>query len=250
MCQLCDMEVDLSETAKSKRHFLKTLSASGLGLGLAGLSMQQALAADSPAVPKPDNVLTPDEALQRLIAGNDRYIRGASRTFDFMRDREALSDGQNPYASIVSCADSRVVPELCFDEQRGDLFVTRVAGNYVNPDILASLEFAALVLKVPLIFVLGHQHCGAVVAAIDAVEKKQQFPAHIQIVTTALAPAVRATQKQEGDRVNNVIRKNVILNIERLQHAAPSISKLVAEKKVKIVGGVYNLESGKVELVA
>src|SRR5450830_430128 len=248
MCQLCEVENSVSTHAKSKRNFLKTVSVSGLGL--AGLTLKNSFAEDLPAPPKPENVLTPAAALERLLAGNKRYVSNASRLFDFMRDREALVGGQNPYASIVSCADARVVPELCFDEQRGDLFVPRVAGNYVTPDILSSLEYAALVLNVPLILVLGHQHCGAVVASVAAVENHEQFPGHIQTVTTALAPAVRATKKDTGDRIDNVIRKNVILNVERLKQAAPVISKLVAEKKVKIVGGVYNLETGKVELVA
>jgi len=249
MCQPCDSDSGLSSEAQRKRHFLKAISATGIGLGLAGMTLP-GVAADSPPPPKPENVISAEAALARLVAGNQRYINGQSTVFDFQRDRAALAGGQNPYASIVSCADARVVPELCFDEQRGDLFVTRVAGNYVTPDILSSLEFAALVLGVPLIMVLGHQHCGAVVASVAAVENHEQFPGHIQTVTTALAPAVRATKKDTGDRIDNVIRKNVILNVERLKQAAPVISKLVAEKKVKIVGGVYNLETGKVELVA
>ena len=247
MCQLCDVENAVSTHAKSKRNFLKTFSVSGLGL--AGLALKDAFSADLPAPPKPENVLTPAAALERLLAGNKRYVSNGSRPFDFMRDREALVGGQNPYASIVSCADARVVPELCFDEQRGDLFVTRVAGNYASADIIPSLEYAALVLNVPLILVLGHQHCGAVKAAIDAVEKHQQFPGHIQTITTAIAPAVRATQKQTGNRYDNVIRENVILNVKRLKHTAPAISELVTKKKVKVVGGVYSLRTGRVELV-
>ena len=245
MCQLCDMGKNVSADQKSKRHFLKTVSV----LGVAALSAKRVFAGGQSAPPNPNNVMSPEEALDRLMEGNQRYINGASTPFDFMRDRQALVAGQNPYASIVSCADSRVAPEFCFDEQRGDLFVTRGAGNYVSADVLASLEFAALVLNVPLIMVLGHQHCGAVDAAIAAVEKHQQFPGHIQTITTAIAPAVRATQKQQGDRTANVTRKNVLLNVERLQQAAPAISRLVAEKAVKVVGAVYSLESGKVELL-
>lgn len=243
MCQQCDNESAVSDHQISKRNFLKTISVSGLAM--AGLSTREVLA----AVPKPDNVMTPEAAFARLMAGNERYATGASHPFDFQRDRAALVDGQNPYASIVSCADSRITPELCFDEQRGDLFVTRVAGNYVTADILPSLEFSAVVLGVPLIMVLGHQGCGAVVASIAATEKHQDFPGHIQTITTAIAPAVKATAKESGDRLANVTRKNVLLNVERLKHAAPLLSKLVAEKKLKIVGGVYNLSTGRVELL-
>jgi len=248
MCQQCDVKNKLPDNAASKRDFLKTMS--GAGLGLAGLSMSRAFAADEKPLPKPENVLTPDAALERLLAGNQRYASGNSQPFDFMQDRAALVGGQNPYAAIVSCADARVVPELCFDEKRGDLFVARVAGNYISPDILASLEYGALVLKTPLIMVLGHQNCGAVIAAISAVEKHQQYPGHIQTVTTAIAPAVRAARKEQGDKTDNVIRQNVKLNVERLEHAAPIIGKLVAEKKLRIVGGVYNLATGRVDMLA
>ena len=225
------------------------MSGAGLSLGLVGLPLRDAIAADHYMLPKPDNALTPDAALTRLMAGNERYVTGASTPFAFDRDRQALAGGQNPYAGIVGCADSRVTPELCFDEQRGDLFVTRVAGNYVTADILPSLEFAVLILGVPLIMVLGHQHCGAVDASIAATERHDDFPGHIQTITSAIAPAVRATRKEPGDRLANVTRKNVQLNVERLKHAGPIIAKLVAEQKLKLVGGVYNLSTGRVELV-
>lgn len=251
MCQLCDnassSEQVIAEHAVSKRNFLKTLSLSGLGL--ASLSLGNAMAADQSMLPKPENAMTPEAAFKRLMAGNERYATGASTPFDFNRDRTALAGGQNPYASILSCADSRITPELCFDEQRGDLFVTRVAGNYLTTDILPSLEFAALVLGVPLIMVLGHQQCGAVNASIAATEQHQDFPGHIQTITTAIAPAVKATLKDSGDRLETVTRKNVLLNMERIKQSGPIISKMVAEKKVRVVGGVYNLTTGRVELL-
>src|SRR5699024_10117989 len=130
--------------------------------------------------PLPENVMSADEALERLMAGNARYVAGQSTPLNFAEERAALVTGQNPYASILSCSDSRVSPEFCFDEQRGDLFVARVAGNYLTTDFVATLEYAAAVLDTPLIMVLGHQSCGAVRAAIDAVEKNKQFPGHIQ----------------------------------------------------------------------
>ena len=106
--------------------------------------------------------MTADEALERLMAGNARYVADQSTPLNFSNDRAALVSGQNPYASILSCSDSRVSPEFCFDEQRGDLFVARVAGNYLTTDFVATLEYAAAVLYTPLIMVLGHESCGAV----------------------------------------------------------------------------------------
>ena len=250
MFECCAAQDHELEKNASKRRFLKNFSISALGIAAAGIAGTTAFATEKKVPPKLANVLTPDAALVRLLKGNQRYISGQSQPFDFSKDRAALAKGQNPYASILSCADARVVPEQCFDEQRGDLFVTRVAGNYVTSDLLASLEYGAAVLKVPLIMVLGHQHCGAVAAAISAVEKHQQFPGHIQTVTTAITPAVKAARHMAGNQSDNVIKQNVILNVEKLKSAAPILSKLVAEKKLRIVGGVYNLETGKVELVA
>lgn len=250
MSKCCDAPNQDLKANTSKRTFLKGISISALSLGVARLSGTEAFAAAEKPPPKAENVLTPDAAFERLLKGNQRYISGKTRPFDFAKDRAALVGGQNPYASILSCSDARVVPEICFDEQRGDLFVARVAGNYVTSDLLASLEYGAAVLKVPLIMVLGHQHCGAVGAAIAAVEKHQQFPGHIQTVTTAIAPAVSAAASMKGNQSDNVIKQNVILNVARLKRAAPILGKLVTEKKIRIVGGVYNLETGKVDRVA
>ncbi|WON73433.1 carbonic anhydrase [Nitrosospira sp. Is2] len=158
--------------------------------------------------------------------------------------------GQNPYATILSCSDSRVSPEFCFDEQRGDLFVARVAGNYLTTDFVATLEYAAVVLHTPLIMVLGHQACGAVRAAINAVDNHEQFPGHIQSIASALAPAVRAAKNMPGDRFDNVVRMNVIRTVEKLRKQPPVLSKLVAERKLMVAGGVYNLTTGKVDQVA
>lgn len=237
MFKCCDApNQDLKENT-SKRTFLKGISISALSLGFARLPGTEVFAAAEKSLPKPENILTPEDAFERLLKGNQRYISGKSQPFDFAKDRAALVGGQNPYASILSCSDARVVPEICFDEQRGDLFVARVAGNYVTSELLASLEYGAAVLKIPLIMVLGHQHCGAVGAAIAAVEKYQQFPGHIQTLTTSIEPAVRAAASIKGNQSDNVIKQNVILNVARLKRAAPILSKLVIENKIHIVGG-------------
>lgn len=252
MCFICDrlssgVATQSSPHSPSRRALLGALGA----LPLAGaLSLSGAAHASAP--PRPENVLTPDQALERLMAGNARYVAGNTTPLNFASTRQALVGGQNPYACLVSCADSRIGPEFCFDEGRGDLFVNRVAGNFVTTDILASLEFGTAVLGAPLIMVLGHTSCGAVVAAVKAFTENASFPGHIQALTTAIAPAVRqALQSAQGDAlVAAATRDNVRLNVRKLQESNPIISERVSKGQLKIVGGVYDLETGRVDLVS
>lgn len=247
---MCDEENASLHRDSSKRLFLKRVAASAFGAGIAGVTGRMAFAAKVKMPPLPENVMTPDAALERLVAGNARYVAGQSTPLNFSNDRAALVSGQNPYASILSCSDSRVGPEFCFDEQRGDLFVARVAGNYLTTDFVATLEYAAAVLHTPLIMVLGHESCGAVRAAIDSVDNNTQFPGHIQSMASALAPAVRAATTLPGERFDNVVKMNVVRNVDKLRKQPPILSRLVAKGKVLVVGGVYSLKTGKVELVA
>jgi len=240
MCQSCPPP---NPSAVSRRHFLK------LGL-LGGMATAAGLVSAQAAPPRPQNVLTPDEALARLIEGNKRYLRGTMKRHDFIAERPSLVPGQNPFAGILSCADSRVAPEYAFDTGRGDLFVVRLAGNFLNKDGLASFEYSVLVLNTPLLVVLGHQSCGAVDAAIKAATKDQAFPGHIPSLTKALRPAVLAAEKQPGDFLTNAIRENVRLNVEKLRKATPIIEKAVASGKVKVVGGVYDLADGRVDFLS
>ncbi len=250
MCQICDLNADKEpKETLHRRSFLKLGVASTIGLGLASATVQPAFAEHPTADVLPKNVLSPDAALERLMAGNERYAKGQSTPLNFAKERKKLLKGQNPYACILSCADSRVGPEFAFDEQRGDLFVSRVAGNYVTLDFVATLEYAALVLHTPIIMVLGHESCGAAKAAMDAVDNDQQYPGHIQIMASALAPAVRAVTHMPGDRYSNVIKMNVIQNVEKLRQKTPILNKLADQNKVRIVGGIYSLQTGKVELV-
>ena len=250
MCDTCDQEKAEHRQAPGRRLFLKQATVSALTLGITVTAGRTAFAAKIKTPPLAENVMTPDAALERLMEGNDRYVADQSTPLNFSDDRAALVKGQNPYASILSCSDSRVGPEFCFDEQRGDLFVARVAGNYLTTDFVATLEYAAAVLNTPLIMVLGHEGCGAVGAAIEAVDKNKQFPGHIQSMASALAPAVRAVKNMPGERYDNVVRMNVIRNVEKLKKQPPILSKLVADKKILVVGGVYSLKTGRVDLVA
>src|SRR5213078_1437078 len=197
---------------------------------------------------KPQNVVSPDEALDRLMKGNARYVEGISRRHDFKHEREALAGGQNPYASILSCADSRIAPEYAFDSGRGDLFVCRVAGNFANDDTVASMEYAVSALSVPLILVLGHDACGAVDATIKSIKDNTTLPGHLPSLVTALAPAVKAASQQQGDLLANATRQNVIDNVAKLKSATPILSAAVEQKKLKVVGGIYRLKDGKVDM--
>jgi carbonic anhydrase len=160
--------------------------------------------------PKPQNVLSPDASLERLLKGNKRYVEGLSLRHDFKHEREALAGGQNPYAAILSCADSRIAPEYAFDSGRGDLFVCRVAGNFANAETVASLEYAVAVLGVPLILVLGHDSCGAIDAAIKSLKDNTTLPGQMPSLVAGVAPAVKAVSQQGGDTLGLAIRQNVV----------------------------------------
>jgi carbonic anhydrase len=216
----------------------------------AGLAVAPRAGAAPATTPKPENVLAPEAALERLMKGNARYVEGVSRRHDFKHEREALSQGQNPFAAVLSCADSRIAPELCFDTSRGDVFVCRVAGNFASDDMVASFEYAVQVLSAPLIMVLGHESCGAVDATIKSIKDGTTLPGHLPALVTALSPAVKAEQGAPGDLLANSIRRNVMLNVDRLKTAAPILKSFFDEKKINVVGGIYRLRTGRVELLS
>lgn len=246
MCRICDANAAVEVRQTSRRSFLQ-FAAGGIAAGIA--IAPPAFAKDTKPPPKPQNQISPDAALDRLMKGNARYVEGASRRHDFKSEREALVGGQNPFASILSCADSRIAPEYAFDSGRGDLFVCRVAGNFANDDTVASLEYGVAVLNSPLILVLGHDSCGAVDATIKSLKDNTTLPGHLPSLVNALAPAVKATRDQPGDLLANATRKNVIDVVARLKSATPILNAAAAEGKIKIVGGIYRLDSGKVEMI-
>jgi carbonic anhydrase len=243
MCELCTPAAGYGPIAR--RNVLKLATAAAATLIVA----PHAMAAKAKAPPKPENVLSPTAALDRLMKGNARYVDGVSKRHDFKHEREALSAGQNPFAAILSCADSRIAPEYCFDTARGDVFVCRVAGNFASEDIIASFEYAVEVLHTPLIMVLGHGACGAVDATIKSVKDGTTLPGHLPALVAAISPAVEAARADSGDMLANAIRRNVALNVEKLKSAAPILSAAVDAKKIRVLGGVYELGSGRVSLV-
>ncbi|PAY04351.1 carbonic anhydrase [Bradyrhizobium sp. UFLA03-84] len=243
MCELCDVT---PSGQTSRRSFLAAAACTAASLAFAA----PVVAKETKPPPKPQNVLPPDAALDRLVKGNLRYVEGISRRHDFKHEREALAGGQNPFAGILSCADSRIAPEYAFDTGRGDLFVCRVAGNFASDEMVASLEYASSVLGVPLFMVLGHDSCGAVDAAIKSLKDNTTLPGHLPSLVTAIAPAVKATEGKPGDHLANAIRQNVIDNVAKLKTATPILNAAVDQGKLRIVGAVYRLTDGKVELVA
>ena len=247
MCEKCRENSSRPFTSRtvrpSRRSFL--LAASTMGLVLT----RAAGAKETKTPPKPGNVLSPDAALKRLQEGNARYVEGLARRHDFKHEREALVGGQNPYAAILSSADSRIAPEYAFDSGRGDLFVCRVAGNFADEDMIASMEYAVALLAVPLILVLGHEGCGAVDATIKSLKDDKELPGHMPSLVEAIAPAVKAVSKQGGDTLGNAIRQNVIDNVAKLKSTTPLLSAAVEQGKLKVVGGIYRLGDGKVGLV-
>jgi carbonic anhydrase len=200
--------------------------------------------------PKPRNVMSPEAALEELKEGNERYVDGVARRHDFRHEREALVGGQNPYTAILSCADSRIAPEYAFDSGRGDLFVCRIAGNFASDETIASLEYAVAVLGVPLILVLGHDACGAVDSTIKSLKDGTTLPGRLPSLVAAIAPAVKAVSQQSGNTLDNAIRQNVIDNVAKLKVAGPILSVAVEQKKLEVVGAIYRLKNGRVEMVA
>src|ERR1700735_4218115 len=243
MCELCT--TNATPTRIARRNVLKLVGFAAAGVAIA----PRAFAKETKAPPKPENVLSPDAALDRLMKGNTRYIDGVTKRHDFKHEREVLSAGQNPFAAVLSCADSRIAPEYCFDTARGDVFVCRVAGNFASDDIIASFEYAVEVLNTPLIMVLGHGACGAVDATIKSVKEGTTLPGHLPALVAAISPAVEAVRAEPGDMLANAIRRNVTLNVEKLKKAAPILSAAADAKKIRVVGGVYELGSGRVSLV-
>ena len=242
MCAICGNPSLNHAPIYSRRGFLKLVGGATAGMAFSGRALFAA-----GETPKPQNVLSPDDALDRLKKGNERYVAGVMKRHDFRTEREALAGGQNPFAGILSCADSRVAPEYAFDSARGDLFVVRVAGNFADDDGIASFEYAVKFLGSPLLVVLGHEQCGAVSAAIKTVKDGAELPGRLPHLVENIRPAVKAALTQPGDLLANAIRENVLFNVEELKTATPILSRYVADNKVRIVGGIYKLADGHVE---
>ncbi|MGB2502783.1 MAG: carbonic anhydrase family protein [Flavobacteriaceae bacterium] len=194
--------------------------------------------------------ITPDSALQLLKEGNNRFQDKTKAERDLLEQVKETSKGQYPYATILSCIDSRVSSELIFDQGIGDIFSARIAGNFVNNDILGSMEFACKLAGTKLILVLGHTACGAVKGACDDAKL-----GNLTGMLSKIKPAVNAVSSPEDaslrnssniDFVNEVAKKNVELTMDKIVEDSPVLAEMQANGEIKIVGGMYDINSGAV----
>jgi carbonic anhydrase len=190
--------------------------------------------------------ISAEAARKRLIAGNARYVAGKPFRVDHAPRREAVAPAQTPFAIVLGCSDSRVPPELLFDQGLGDLFTVRVAGNIADDVAIGSMEYAVEHFGTPLIVVLGHERCGAVSATVETIASGATAPPHIASLVSAIRPAVEATKGMAGDPVENAIAAHIRRTVEALKASAPVLADAVAKGHLMIVGAEYHLASGRV----
>lgn len=191
----------------------------------------------------------PDEALAKLVAGNKRFVAGTlTHADDLVERREALVDGQTPFATILCCSDSRVPPELAFDQGLGDLFITRVAGNFPDDAIIGSIEYSIEHLGARLVMVLGHQSCGAIKATYSAIKTKKPLPKHLDAIQRLMGPGIMRTVLTNGGE-EAAVEANVRAAVAALQAAPPVISKGVGDGSIRVVGAEYHLGTGAITLL-
>ena len=215
----------------TRRQFVAGLAAAGVVVGSGAPALAQ-------------TGMTGEAALHELMTGNERFIAGKITSFpeDLKILQEKTVSKQEPFAAVLSCADSRVPVEIIFDESIGQIFVSRVAGNIVTPEIMASLEYGVAVLGVKAILVLGHSNCGAISAAVHG----KDVPGQISVLYQHLMPGIRDAH---GD-VEAAVKANVAFQARLLRESSTVITKAVKEQGVKVAGGVYDLGTGRVTLIA
>jgi carbonic anhydrase len=235
----------------NRRHFLATASAmAATGFSVSAAAKNNVLESEACAVydKQRQAAMTPDNALQVLKAGNERFLAGKSINCDLMAQVRATGDGQAPFAAVVGCIDSRVPPELVFDQKIGDIFAARVAGNFMNTDIIGSLEFAAKLAGSKLIVVLGHSECGAVKGAVDNAKL-----GNLTAMLANITPAVEKTTGIEGPRssknkklVQAVADVNAQDAARHLLERSAVLRDMVAAGELKVVAAMHNVHTGKV----
>jgi carbonic anhydrase len=189
------------------------------------------------------------DALERLEEGNERFVSGRLKNVSNIEERRvALAGGQSPYATILACSDSRTPPELIFDANVGELFVVRIAGNYVTDDSLGTIEYGFGNLGSNLLLVMGHASCGAVQATYDSIKTGKALPPHLNALATAIGPGIESIVRQGGS-LNAAIKANVRAQVAAALSHSPVLKKGVASRTLRIVGATYNLEKGKVTIL-
>lgn len=227
-----------------RRDLLRRTSIATLGLASTLLwRVKQAEAAELGAIAPS---LSPDDALQKLMEGNQRFVQHQPQYPDQSAARlREVAQVQHPFATVLSCADSRVPAEIIFDQGIGDIFDVRIAGNISTPESLGSIEYAVALLDTPVLMVLGHERCGAVTAAVQ----NESLPGEIGSFVKAILPAVERVKDKAGDTVDNAVTANVQYQIEQLKRS-PLLTERLQSGKLKIVGGRYDLDTGTITMVA
>ncbi|PMB52465.1 carbonic anhydrase [Fischerella thermalis CCMEE 5201] len=230
-----------------RRDFLKWGAFGGLGLVVTASDLlwqvEQVQAAELPLTASLS--LSPDAALQKLMEGNQRFVQHQPQYPDQSQARlQEVAQAQHPFATILSCADSRVPAEIIFDQGIGDIFDVRIAGNIATPEAIGSIEYAVALLNTPLLMVLGHERCGAVTAAVQ----NEPLPGDISTFVKAIKPVVAKVKYQPGNTVDNAVIANVHYQIQRLKRS-PLLSERLQSGKLKIVGGRYDLDTGSVGII-
>jgi carbonic anhydrase len=238
-CDSVGVENRASENKSSRRGFLQTAA----GGTLAGLLTATGMELAIPNSVQAQSTLSPDAALQELMDGNKRFTSDRLTSFeaDLRILKQNTEEKQEPFAAVLSCADSRVPVELVFDQSIGHIFVARVAGNFVTPEIIASLEYGAAVLGIKVILVMGHGNCGAVKATIQA----KEVPGQISALYAHIQPAV----DQAGSNLEAATKANAKIQAALLREASTVVAGLVKEGKLKVVAGHYDVVSGTVTLL-
>ncbi|MEH0938165.1 carbonic anhydrase [Micromonospora psammae] len=194
---------------------------------------------------------TPTQALAELHAGNRRFVTGTPRhPNQDAGHRAAVADGQNPFAVIVGCSDSRLAAEIIFDRGLGDLFVVRTAGHTVGPEVLGSVEYGVTVLGTPLVVVLGHDSCGAVQAARDAARTGTPPTGHLRAVVDAVGPSLRRAAEEGVDDVDGIVDIHIAQTVEAMLGSSAALAAEVAAGRCAVVGMSYRLAAGEVRTVA
>jgi carbonic anhydrase len=230
-----------------RRDFLKLGMTGAFGMMLSASDLlwrvEQAKAAEIPST-SPES-LSPDAALQKLMGGNQRFVQHQPQYPDQSALRlQEVAQAQHPFVTILSCADSRVPAEIVFDQGIGDIFDIRIAGNIATPEAIGSIEYAVVLLASPLLMVMGHERCGAVTAAVQ----NESLLGDISTFVKAIKPAVEKVKSQPGDAVENAVVANVQYQIERLKRSQ-LLTEQVRSGKLKIVGGRYDLDTGRVTII-
>jgi carbonic anhydrase len=233
------MSTSFSSQSESRRRFLH-MGVSGAVVGLLAGGLEIAL----PPEVRAQSVLTPDAALAELMAGNERFVtrRITSDAQDLAILKQNNAEKQEPFAAVLSCADSRVPVELVFDQTIGHIFVTRIAGNFATSEIIASLEYGALVLGTKVILVMGHAGCGAVKATIQGAEVPGQI--------SALYPHIQPAVDQAGTNLEAATKANAKIQAALLAESSTVIKGLVKEGKLKVAAAYYDIATGSVTLLS